>query len=340
MPEPCPNCAHSATLWRESEGRAMRQRLRKHVLPVIVGSVLMTLVLAGQPSPDKPGITVTLLGSGGGPNPHPKRFGPSILVRAGRQTLLFDCGRGATIRLAQLGMLLGEVRNVFLTHLHSDHIIGLPDLFLTGWGAQGRKTPLRVWGPAGTAQMMDHMQKAFEVDIRIRRDVDEKFVKEGIMASSTDIKEGVVFEEDGVTVTAFLVDHRPIEPAFGYRVDYGGRSVAMSGDTRFSENLIKFARGVDVLVHEAIDPQEVRARLSKMAATQEEIDNIVAHHITAEEAGVVFSRVKPRLAVYAHISDADLITPARRSYSGPLEAGEDLMTIEIGETVAVRRANR
>lgn len=296
----------------------MRLRLLNRTVVVIVGIALMTRAVAGQPvSPDKPGITVTLLGSGGGPNPNPKRFGPSILVQAGRQTLLFDCGRGATIRLAQLGMLLGAVRNVFLTHLHSDHVIGLPDLFLTGWGAQGRKTPLRVWGPAGTAQMMDYLQKAFEFDIRIRRDVDEKFVKEGIMVSSSDIKEGVIFEEDGVTVNAFLVDHRPIEPAFGYRVDYGGRSVAMSGDTRFSENLIKAARGVDVLVHEAIDPKEVRARLSKMAATQEEIDNIVAHHITAEEAGVVFSRVKPRLAVYAHISDADLITPARKSYSGP-----------------------
>ena len=287
---------------------------------------------------DRAAITVTLLGSGGGPNPNPKRFGPSILVRAGRQTLLFDCGRGATIRLAQLGMLLGEVRHVFLTHLHSDHIVGLPDLYLTGWGAQGRKTPLRVWGPAGTSAMMDYMQKAFEFDIRIRRDVDEKFAKEGIMVSTTDIKEGVVFQEDGVTVTAFLVDHKPVEPAFGYRVDYGGHSVVMSGDTRFSENLITFARGVDVLIHEAIDPNEVRARLSKLAATPEEIDNIIAHHITAEEAGVVFSRVKPRLAVYAHISDADLITPARKAYSGPLEAGEDLMTIDIGQTVSIRRA--
>ena len=184
---------------------------------------------------------------------------------------------------------------------------------------------------------MEHLQKAFDFDIRIRRDIDEEFVKEGIEVSSTDIKEGVVFQEDGVTVTAFHVDHRPIEPAFGYRVDYAGRSVAMSGDTRFSENLIEHAKGVDLLIHEAIDPAEVRAGLGKMAATPSEIDNIVAHHITAEQAGVVFARVKPRLAVYAHISDADLITPARKSYAGPLEVGEDLMTIEIGGAVSVRR---
>ncbi|HET7697625.1 MAG TPA: MBL fold metallo-hydrolase [Vicinamibacterales bacterium] len=296
--------------------------------------------LAQRNDAANPEITVTLLGSGGGPNPNPKRFGPSILVEAGGQTLLFDCGRGASIRLAQLGIRLGQVRNVFLTHLHSDHIIGLPDLYLTGWGAQGRRTPLRVWGPAGTKEMMAHLVKAFDFDIRIRRDVDEKFVKEGIEVSSTDIKEGVIFEEGGVAVTAFYVDHRPIEPAFGYRVDYRGRSVAMSGDTRFSENLIKHAKGVDLLIHEAIDPLEVRARLSRLAATQAEIDNIVAHHITAEEAGVVFARVKPKLAVYAHISDADLITPARKSYSGPLEAGEDLMAIDIGSNVTVRRANK
>ena len=296
--------------------------------------------LAQSKEAAKSDITVTLLGTGAGPNPNPKRFGPSILVQAGGQTLLFDCGRGASIRLAQLGVLLGQVRNVFLTHLHSDHVIGLPDLYLTGWGAQGRKVPFRVWGPSGTRDMMEHLQKAFDFDIRIRRDVDEKYPKEGIEVASTDIKEGVVFQEEGVTVTAFHVDHRPIEPAFGYRVDYAGRSVAMSGDTRFSENLIEHTKGVDLLIHEAIDPAEVRARLSKTAATQSEIDNIVAHHITAEQAGVVFARVKPRLAVYAHISDADLITPARKSYSGPLEAGEDLMVIDIGNTVTVRRINK
>jgi ribonuclease Z len=188
--------------------------------------------------------------------------------------------------------------------------------------------------------MMEHLQKAFDFDIRIRRDIDEKFAKEGIEVSSADVNAGVVFQEAGVTVTAFHVDHRPIEPAFGYRVDYAGRSVAMSGDTRFSENLIEHAKGVDLLIHEAIDPAEVRARLSKIAATPSEIDNIVAHHITAEQAGVVFARVKPRLAVYAHISDADLITPARKSYSGPLEAGEDLMVIDIGDNVTVRRINK
>src|SRR5262245_61569952 len=128
------------------------------LLLVIV--ILGAGALAQSTDASKPAITVTLLGSGGGPNPNPKRFGPSILVQAGGQTLLFDCGRGASTRIAQIGMLLGQVRNVFLTHLHSDHVIGLPDLYLTGWGAQGRKMALRVWGPSGTKDMMEHLQKA------------------------------------------------------------------------------------------------------------------------------------------------------------------------------------
>jgi ribonuclease Z len=119
------------------------------VRKLCAGLLLVTAVMAGgilaqSTGTTKPDITVTLLGSGGGPNPNPKRFGPSILVQAGAQTLLFDGGRGASIRLAQLGILLGQIGNVFLTHLHSDHVIGLPDFYLTGWGAQGRKTPFRV----------------------------------------------------------------------------------------------------------------------------------------------------------------------------------------------------
>jgi ribonuclease Z len=138
-------------------------------------------------------------------------------------------------------------------------------------------------------------------------------------------------------VTAFHVGHCPIVPAFGFRVEYTGRSVAMSGDTRFSENLIEHATGVDLLVHEAIDPVEVRARLSKMAATQPKAITSSRTTSPPKEAGVVFARLEPRLAVYAHISDADLVTPGRKSYSGPLEADEDLMTIEIGGSVRLRR---
>jgi len=282
-------------------------------------------------------FTVTLLGTGN-PRPTITRFGPSILVQAGGQSLLFDCGRGATMRLYQLKV--DQIDGLFLTHLHSDHTVGIPDLWLTGW-VMGRKTPLRVWGPAGTQEMMKHIEEAYAFDIHMRRDVDEKWPAGGVEVQAKDIEQGVVYESAGVKVTAFLVDHGPVKPAFGYRVDYGGHSVVLSGDTRYSENLIRFAQGTDVLIHEVIDAKAYAALANSYSP--EEKARVLAHHTTAEEAGRVFTKVAPKLAVYSHIvppAAPNLVSDTRKTYSGPLEVGEDLMSIEIGKEVRVHRANQ
>ena len=154
---------------------------------------------------------------------------------------------------------------------------------------------------------------------------------------SHDIKQGIVFDEQGVKVTAFLVDHSPVTPAFGYRVDYRGHSVVLSGDTRVSENLIRFAQGVDVLVHEVLDAETVKA----LAPNAEVAQSILAKHTTPEQAGEVFARVKPRLAVYSHAPNAErVMTQTRKTYTGPLQGAEDMLTIEIGEKIDVRRFAR
>ena len=294
---------------------------------------------AATPVEAKPeGLKVILLGTGVGPPVRLDQYGASTLVEAGGKRLLFDCGRGATIRLVQAGIPTSSITRVFLTHLHSDHIIQLPDLLLTGWVAQlggppGRTRPLDVWGPDGTRDMMSALETAFAFDIHMRRDVDEKLSAEGIRVQSHDIKEGVVLDEDGVKVTAFLVDHGPVVPAFGYRVDYRGHSVALSGDTRLSENLIHHAAGVDVLIHEGYDAVAARARTTNPALTEA----VIAHHATPEQAGQVFSRVKPRLAVYSHApATPSVMEQTRKTYAGPLEAAEDLLTIEIGDQIGVR----
>jgi len=301
-------------------------------------AVLGFLSLAAfSPSAPCQNFTVTLLGTGN-PRPTIQRFGPSILVQAGGQNLLFDCGRGATMRLYQLK--IEQIDGLFLTHLHSDHTVGVPDLWLTGW-VMGRKVPLRVWGPAGTQEMMKHLQEAYSFDIHMRRDVDEKRPAEGVEVQAKDIDEGVVYENGAVKVTAFLVDHGPVKPAFGYRVDYGRHSVVLSGDTRYSENLIGFAQGTDVLIHEVLDAKAYAALANSY--TPEEKARVLAHHTTAEEAGKVFTKVAPRLAVYSHIVPPDapnLVPDTRKTYSGPLEVGEDLMSIEIGKEVTVHRASQ
>ena len=281
-------------------------------------------------------IKVTLLGTGCPPAVM-NRFGPSILVEAGGQKFLFDAGRGALQRLNQVNVRWRDVQGVFLTHLHSDHVVGFPDLWLTGWLTPGRDVPLQVWGPRGTKKMMSHLEQAFEYDIRIRL-YDDRPSPDGVVILAEDIAEGFVYEKGGVKITAFEVDHTPVKPAFGYRIDHAGRSVVLSGDTRVSENLIRHAQGVDLLIHEVAAPETFQ----RAGTPPERAKSVVAHHVTPEQAGEVFSRTKPKLAVYSHIvlptaTEQDLIPPTRKTYQGPLELGEDLMVIEVGEKIMVRR---
>ena len=243
--------------------------------PKAVLLLIAAIALAAPASSQN--LKVTLLGTGA-PRPVMERFGPSILVEAGKEKLLFDCGRGATMRLYQLKAPFADLTALFLTHLHSDHIVGISDFYLTGW-ILGRSTPLRVWGPAGTADMMSHLEQAYQFDIHVRRDVDEMLPPQGVVVVAKDIEQGVVYQNGDLKVTAFTVDHAPIKPAFGYRIDYGGHSVVLSGDTRYNENLIHFSQGADVLIHEVIDPEAFRA--GNAVFNPERTQKVIAHHTTA-----------------------------------------------------------
>jgi ribonuclease Z len=298
---------------------------------IIVFAAVVPVAAQGQQ------MKVTLLGTGCPPAVM-NRFGPSTLIEAGDQKLLFDAGRGALQRLVQIGVPWQAVQGVFLTHLHSDHVVGFPDLWLSGWLiAPGRSVALPVWGPRGTRNMMSHLQQAFEYDIRIRS-ANDGVALDGVMLRVQDISEGVVYDKGGVKVTAFEVDHAPVKPAYGYRIDYAGRSVVLSGDTRVSEKLVRYAQGVDVLVHEVFAPET----LQRAGVPADRAKRIVDYHTTPEQAGAVFARVKPKLAVYSHIcmpaaTENDLLPPTRKTYNGPVELGEDLMVIEVGQQPSVRR---
>jgi ribonuclease Z len=290
-------------------------------------------------------IKVTLLGTGA-PIPSIERFGPATLVEAGGQKFLFDCGRGTAQRIWQSKISLGEVNSLFLTHLHSDHIVGIPDLWLTGWipATYGRRSvPLNVWGPTGTREMMDGLVKAYSWDTKTRNKEKNKD-DNGILVNATDISQGVIYQKDGITITAFIVDHADfIDSALGFRLDYKDRSVVLSGDTRYSENLVQHAKGADVLIHEVAVANEESMRKYPL------INQILCFHTSPEEAGKVFEKVKPKLAVYSHIvlltgdksipppNMEDVLLRTRKNYSGPLEAGEDLMAIEIGDEVKVSK---
>ena len=309
-------------------------------------AVLMCAAAFGQ-APAAPladgEFRVTLLGTGS-PNPVMRRFGPGVLIQAGGQSLLIDCGRGVTQRLLQAGLKLGAVDALFVTHLHSDHVVGIPDLWLTGWleaNYAQRVGPFRVFGPAGSQNLMDGLVKAYDWDIKARI-ADQKLDAANVRPEVVEIRQGVVYDKGGVKVTAFEVDHGELlKPAFGFRIDHGGRSVTISGDTRFNENLIKHASGTDLLIHQ-------------VAAVREELmaspvfKAILDHHTKPEEAGVVFTRAKPKLAVYYHfvllgtpkvppVTEKEVVDMTRKTYAGPLVVGEDLMAfrLEGGQVVQI-----
>ena len=287
---------------------------------------------------------VTLLGTGV-PTPSPDRFGPCTLVEAGSQKLLIDAGRGATIRLNQLKLPIGRIDVQLLTHYHSDHTSGVPDLWLTGWLQSHfgrRKTPYRVIGPTGARALIENLERAYAPDIKIRI-ADEKLPPAGIATEVTEFdRDGTVYEQDGVKVIAFEVDHGDvIKPCYGYRFEYGGRVVVFSADTRYNQNVIKYGAGADLLVHEVAS---ARPELMQEAYVQ----RIIGHHTTPREAGRIFAQTKPRIAAFTHIVQLaservppptieDIVAETRETYDGPLVVGEDLMAFDIGETVAVRR---
>ena len=218
---------------------------------------------------------VTLLGTGT-PPPLMNQFGPATLVQVGGKAFLFDAGRGATQRMWQLKVPFGKLDALILTHLHSDHVVGIPDIWLTGWlrGPYGRRDePLNVIGPAGTENLMNHLQLAYQWDVDTRV-IDQKMSRDAAGVTAKDISSGVVYDQDGIKITAFDNNHGDlIDPSLGYRIDYDGRSVVISGDTKRAQTIIDMAKGTDLLVH------------SIGAARQELLDSapiwqlILDHHI-------------------------------------------------------------
>lgn len=281
-------------------------------------------------------LEVTLLGTGT-PRPSIERFGAATLVQAGGHNFLFDVGRGATIRLQQAGLTPNMIDKVFLTHLHSDHVSGLDDLWITGWVWQ-RRGVLKVTGPEGTHELVDGLKSAYQSDITYRSEnagLDPDLTK----INSYEILEAVVFQQDGVTIRSFLVDHAPVKPALGYRIEFGDRVVVISGDTTYSENLIKHAQGADILIH------EITAAQPTMLERNKRLQKIVAYHTNPQQMTEILNKTKPRLAVLYHVllfgvAEQTVVEKINSKYSGDVVMGYDLMQLGVGDSIRINSLNQ
>ena len=300
--------------------------------------------MAADPIADLPeGMHVVLCGAGS-PLPDPLRSGPCVAVVAGGQLFVVDAGAGAARNLLEMGLPPGAAAAVFLTHFHSDHIDGLGELGLQRWVGGNHREPLPLVGPPGVEQVARGFDLAYTLDSRYRvahhGDAVVPASGAGFQARafpSPELgSELRVWDDGGVRVSAFRVEHPPIDPAVGYRFDYRGRSVVISGDTKKSAEVERMARDVDLLVHEALSPQLVgilqrAAEANDMEARAKVMADILDYHASPVEAAetaqsanaghLLFYHVVPPLLVPG--MQAAFLEGVTDAYSGEVSVGRD-----------------
>lgn len=293
----------------------------------IARALLLLICLAATAGAQDTKLVV--LGTGT-PNADPERSGPALAVVRGERSYLVDAGPGILRRANAAAALHGitalrppHLRTLFLTHLHSDHTIGAPEVMLGAWTLE-RDVPLVVYGPPGTKAMFEHLQAAYAADIRNRVDGLEPANDSGWRVTVQEIVPGLVLDDGNIRVTAFAVPHGDWEVAFGYRFDAPDRSIVISGDTRASDAVVQACDGCDLLVHEVYSAERFKTRPPEWQR----------YHANAHTSTVGLSalatRARPKQLLLYHqlfwgSDDAGLLAEMRAAgYAGLLVSARDL----------------
>lgn len=279
---------------------------------------------------------LVLLGSKGGPALRPGGPWPSSsLLEIGGRIIVVDCGLGVTRGLVDAGISLKALDLIFITHLHSDHVLELGPLIHTAWTA-GLATSVNVFGPPGTDQYWQRFCQVMEFDIEIRI-VDEGRPDIRELVSIDEFGEGQVVEQGGLKVTALRVDHPPVTDCFALRFEHDGKSVVLSADTAFFPPLADFAEGADILVHEAMLEEGIERLVARTGNGARLKEHLLASHSLAEEAGRIASDAGVKRLVLNHlipaddpeIGEADWLAAARKTWAGDLTIARDGLVVEL-----------
>jgi ribonuclease BN (tRNA processing enzyme) len=304
--------------------------MMRWLTPLAAGVLLAMQSAQPAGSAPKPtgGMQLVVLGTGT-PNADPDRSGPALAVVVNGTAYLVDAGPGVVRRAAAAeragiaALAVKRLDKVFITHLHSDHTVGLPDLIFTPWVLE-RTAPLSVYGPPGVKAMTDHLEQAYAEDIRVRIDGAEPANETGYKVSAHEVDTGVVYRDSNVTVRAFAVPHGDWRLAYGYRFDGGGRSIVVSGDTRASDAVVRACNGCDLLVHEVYSAEMFVRRPPVWQRYH------AAAHTSTTELAALATRARPKQLVMYHqlywgADDAGLLHEIRAAgYKGAVESARDL----------------
>ena len=289
-------------------------------------------VLSGQRDFSNSEITKVVLLGTGNPNPSPDQSGCSVAIVVNDTPYIVDFGPGLIRRAAAIspaygGKIIGldikNIKHAFLTHLHSDHTIGYPDLILSPW-VMGRDEPMEVWGPEGIKNMTDHILEAYSADIKYRVYGDEPGNDVGWRVKCHEFyNEGVIYKDKNVTVEVFPVIHGTWPNAWGFRITTPDKTIVISGDTRPSDKVIEYSKNADILIHEVYSYSGLNKRSEEWKKYHSE------HHTSTVQLGIIAGRANPGLVVLYHIlswgsTEEEILTEIAEKYSGKVIVGRDL----------------
>lgn len=296
----------------------------------VAGSAFLPELASGETAKSK----LILLGTGGGPRPRKASSASAQVIVVNNTAYVIDCGDGVARQIVSANVPLPTLRHVFVTHHHSDHNADYGNLIWLSW-ASGLKTRVDTWGPPPLAKMtkLFFEMNAYDINTRIANEGRVPLVP---LVFVHELKQGgVVMRDENVKATATLIDHPPVVPAFAYRFDTPDRSFVISGDTRRSDNVVKLARGADVLVHSALYVPAVDRLVAKVPNATSLKASIIAHQTSAEDAGRVAQAAGVKTLVLSHLVPADdpevtdemWMKAAQSNFGGQIIVGKDLMEI-------------